>query len=272
MATPYSDYLLSQTRDYNPDTGPSFVYIFGGTEAKMAEIATYYELAGQGAPIGYGYKTSTSQTPMGWILTVRIPDTILYTERWHVDTEEVSIPIWWSDDVRAFLPDYAGLDLTDQTDLRVWMRRIGYYQAGVNAIRRGIDPETVFGGAGSFSPSDYDLMFLALREGEYLQWKRPVLKRHRYVPVSSADRTSLVGPQYVFRTADLVDYFGIPDDVVAQIETVDNNLPAEYPFTIWGWKERRNDVEALLNSGKILEVRDWVYGRWSQITHYLFTT
>lgn len=253
----------------NPDTGLSWVLTYEGTEAQMLDICQAYEVAGSNAPLGYGYKTDLQRSAgQKTIATIIIPDDILYTERWTRTTEVISVPIWGSEHLRSQTA-YAGLDLTQDSDLRVWLQRIGYLKAGASALSRGLDPNTAVAGA-NFDAQDRKIMHLVFHSGDYMQVKRPVLRRQRVIPYSSDSRETLVGLETVYRTADLINYFDIPDDVADLIVTVDDNLPAALPDTIWGWKTRVSDQDTVINSAKWFEVLDFVFYRWSTLTHEVF--
>jgi hypothetical protein len=273
------DLIVSKTRDYNNDTGASWVYTYEGTEAELGDVRAHWELAGTGAPIGYGYKTSLSQRAGFRQLTVRVPDSILFTERWDLDTEMAMVPWIWIDQVRNSVPTWAALDITDALALTQLMRRVGFVQAAADAIRTGRDPLSVLPTTGDafftadFSAEEVAIMFLLIRDGDNVEWARPVLKRIRVVPVGSSSRTQLVGLPPVYETDVLINVFTtMPDDVVDQIVTIDSGLPAPVPNTVWGWRMRQDNSQTLVGSGKVEEVRDWVFGRWSLLTHELATS
>ena len=56
---------VREVRDYNPDTGATIVRTYTGTAAQISDVRQYWELLGQGAPVGYGYKTTTEQDATG---------------------------------------------------------------------------------------------------------------------------------------------------------------------------------------------------------------
>lgn len=275
----YAEYEISRVRDYNPDTGISMVITYAAVESKIDEIQTAWAAAAEydETALGYGYKTSKHKTAAGILLIVRVPDTILYTDRWCLNTEIVSLPIWWNEEVRQFNPKTSGLNITTAQGISDYMYRIGLLQKSVNYVNYGtldqlfvnVDPPAGITNLGAISDEERALVFMMRRDGEYMEWKRPVLRRVRYIPVVSANRTRLVGRQNLYTTGELIDTFGVPNDVIDQIETVDTDLPAAQPNTVWAWKMRRDDSEIVIGSGKFLEQRDWVFGRWSTITHNL---
>jgi hypothetical protein len=279
MADPYAAYEIARVRDFNPDTGASLVLTFAGTEAKMEEIADYYEVAGLANPIGYGYKTTTHKTAAGVVLIVRIPDDILYTERWQLASEVIQIPIWRDETVRNYIPALAGLDLNEATgrNLRSFMWRVGLIQRGALNLSAGVMASTVFdnttppSGAddlGSFSVKELEVMFQIVREGQYMDWKRPVLKRQRFIPsVNVATRTRLVGRAQLYSLNGIANVFGIPDDNYDQAATVYDNLPTAAKNTYWSWKLGRDDSEGVTGSAKVIECKEWSFGMWSTITN-----
>lgn len=280
MARDYTGYEISRTRDFNPDTGQSLVLVFAGTRAKMQEIAAYYEVAGLDTPIGYGYKTSLVEVGSSVILTVRIPDDILYTEKWQLASSPEQIPIWRDLQVRDFIPAMAGLDLvTDPTgrNLRSFMWRVGMINRGALNIASGVMAQEVFNNAtpptgadnlGEMSIPELQVMFQIVREGPYMDWKRAVLKRQRYIPsVNVADRTRLVGRAQLYSLDGIANIFGIPDDNYDQAVTVYDNLPDAYPNSIWSWKLGRDDSEGIVGAAKVLECKEWTFGLWSTITN-----
>ncbi len=292
MADPFAIYEISRTRDYNPDTGASIVIVFAGLESKMDEVAAYYEQAGAGAPIGYGYKTTFHKTGAGIILTVRIPDDQLYTERWNLNTEIGSLPLFYSQEVKAYLdcvaipPSIAVQALLDEQ----YITLRGLLEATKQAILIGTAPSvyvnTIYESTnthfilpdGSTDPnvltytSKYKSVVVSLIEfGDYYEVKRPVLKRVRFMPVASTSRTSLVGTQILYTTAQLISAWSVPVDIVLQITSVDTGLPTARAGTLWSWKERQNESETVIGSGRFMECRDWVFGRWSTLSHAVYT-
>lgn len=289
MADPYFQYEVSRVRDYNPDTGASLVITFAGTEAQMNTVAAYYEEAGAGAPIGYGYKTNFYKTAAGVILTVRIPDSILYTERWNLNTEIGSLPIWYSQEIKSYLgciavpPSNTVQVLLDEQYL--FLR--GLLLAAKSKVIQGLDPSSSVFAASNYHlilpdgsedgnvitySTEYKIVVGALIEfGENFEVKRPVLRRVRYMPIASTSRTNLAGLQIIYTTAQLISVWSIPADIVLQISTVDTGLPAAATGTMWAWKERQNESDVVIGSGRFQECRDWVYGRWSTLTHTLYT-
>lgn len=286
MADPFASYEISRVRDYNPDTGVSLVITFAGTEAKMNQVAAYYESAGAGAPIGYGYKTTFHKTAAGIVLTVRIPDEILYTERWNLNTEVGSLPIWYSQEIKAFLGcvattpaavetldtwylDLRGLLLSAKS-LTLQGRSTAYINTNVFEPVIRVKPD------GSGEPAtystEYKTVVAALIEyGEHFEVKRPVLRRVRYMPVASTSRTSLVGKQIIYTTAQLKTVWSVPADIALQINSVDTGLPTAPSGSLWSWKERQNESDTVIGSGRFMECRDWVFGRWSTLTHTVYT-
>jgi hypothetical protein len=278
MPDPYAQFEISRIRDFNPDTGPSYVLTFAGTVNEMDEVAAYYEEAGSGAPIGYGYKTTFTRTASGGcILVVRIPDEILYITRWDLESCTKPVPIWWLNSVREYIqtdgvpdfPIFNGGDGT-QTQLdvdRQWLRRIGYYQNAVSLMKSGQDPTTVLEGLGvTFDYMDWNIIYLMLREGEYTDWKQPILKRNRTVPVGLFEnRIRITGLPELYSLDGIANNFGLDDNVYDQATTVYDDLPTAPPNTMWAWRTNRDDSATLIGSGKVQECKDWLFGRWSTI-------
>jgi hypothetical protein len=265
MPDPYADYEISRVRDYNPDTGASYVLTFAGTEAKMNEVAAHYEALGAGAPIGYGYKTTFHKTAAGIILTVRIPDEILYTTRWNFETEVTQVSIWWLPSVRDFL-GYTGLDLSTLAGLKAWLNQVIFVQRAVNYMR--VAQAEIEAASFTLTQQQQEIVYSIIRDGEYGDWHRPVLKRCRLIPVGLFDvRTRLAGPPLLFSLDGIYNNFGLTDDIYDQAVDVYDDLPTADPNTMWAWKMRRNDSDGVIGSGKVTEARDWVFGRWSTITN-----
>lgn len=268
MSDPYAAFEISRVRSFNPDTGPSFVLTFAGTAAEINTIAAYYELLGQGAPIGYGYKTKTIVTSAGILLTVEIPDTILYTTRWEFDTELVPESIWWSRDVRSFL-GFGGTDLTTFIGLREWLQEVAKLQLIVNQVQHAQArlTQSTFDTLND-SPAKASIVYAIVRDGDYFEVERPILKRCRTVPVGLFDvRTRLSGRPQLYSLDGIYNLFGLTNDVYDQAVTVYDDLPAADPHTVWAWKMRQNASESVTGSGKVQENRNWVFGRWSTITN-----
>lgn len=271
--------LTSAVRRFNPDTGTSFVRSYAGTDAQMASISNYWENlnAVDNTPLGYGYKTDTTKTEAGTFLTVTVPEGILYTERWNLDTEFASVPIWWNEKVKNYIPATASLDLTSISDLTSYLFRIALIQKSVSLILSGTDFTNLFVGAnppdgavdlGPLTKQELDVMMMMVREGEATEWKRPILKRCRVMPtIAVSTRTRLIGPPQLYSTAGISNVFGMPSDIYNQAVTVEDDLPTAAPNTVWSWKFRQDNSDTLLGSGKVQELRDWVFGRWSTITH-----
>jgi hypothetical protein len=265
MADPFAQFMVNRVRMFNPDTGASFVLTFKGTQAQMEAVASHYEILGAGAPIGYGYKTHVTRTPRGHQCVVHIPDEILYTTRWHLETEITSISMWWLPDVRAFAGNTS--DLTTFIGLREWLQEVAKMQMIINKTKHALAPldQATF----DLLNSDVNkaaLVYTSVRDGEFSDWKRPVLKRNRVIPVGIFDvRTRLVGPPQLYSLDGIYNLFGLDNNTYDQAVTVYDDLPATDPNTIWAWKLRRDDSESLIGSGKVIECRDWVFDRWSTI-------
>lgn len=283
---PYDQFLIGTVRDYNPDTGVSNILTYTGTEAEMATVRTYWEVAGQGAPVGYGYKTNLVEKKEGFYLTVRLPDEILFVDSWNLDSENVSVPLIWDYKVAAHLGfDVGSGDLaTRLAQDELYFRAVSFILQAVTLYQTGTaytgDPKgivtlvnsAVAAGVNWVFPEYYDIVFQILREGPNSVWKRPVLKRNRTIPVGLFSvRTRLVGVATVYTTSALIDATSMPVDIQDQISTVDNGLLTAPPNTIWGWKLRRDDSEVQIGFGKYKECRDWVFDRWSTITHEIVT-
>lgn len=277
MADPYAQFEISRVQDFNPDTGRSIVITFAGTEAKMNEVADYYEVAGLANPIGYGYKTTFHKTAAGIVLIVRIPDDILYTESWGLATETVQIPIWRDEKVRSFIPALAGLDLNEATgrNLRSFMWRVGIIMRGAQNISGGTPASAVFDASappagaddlGNMSIPELQVMFEIVREGPYMEWKRPVLKRRRYIPtINVATKTRLTGRAELYSLNGIANAFGIPSDRYDQAVTAYDNIPTAALNTIWSWKLGRNDSEGVVGAAKDTECLEWTFGMWSRL-------
>lgn len=269
----YEELIIAQTRDYNPDTGANLMITYRGTKPEMDAVEAYWNSLNyiDNTPTGRGYTTTKNETVNGYVLIARIPDNTLYTTRWSLDTETSDVSVWWTPAVRDYNTNFIGLDLTIQADFLNYMRRTMYIEAAVNAMRAGVDPATVVqGGAfpqGAFVKTEYDLMFLMIKDSAYAKQKMPVLKRNRLIPFAVGGRTALVGPETVYTTVALLNSFDVPDDIVDQVASVDDNLPLTFPGFIWGWKQRRNDSEVLVGFNRTTECMDWVFGNWSEITH-----
>lgn len=281
MADPYAAYEVTRIRDFNPDTGQSMVIIFAGDIEQMEAIAAYYQQAGLGAPIGYGYKTTIQETANGIFLTVRIPDDILYTEKWNLATEIIQIPIWRDKTTRDYcVGTIKELDLTDDPTgqkLRTLMWRIGLISRGSMNISAGSMASNVFdntappAGAsdlGGMTKPELKLMLQMVREGAYMDWKRPVLKRQRYIPsINLAVRTTLVGRALLYSLDGIASAFGIPDDNYNQAVTAYDSLPTAEANTMWAWKMGRNDSEGVVGAAKVSECLEFAFGMWSTITN-----
>src|SRR4051812_26064881 len=100
--TKFSGYLKSRTQRTNPDTGDTWTLTYEAILSKLLEIKAYWDTLNsvEGTPLGYGYKTALHESASGKYLTVEVPEEILFTTRWNLDTELVTVPIWWNDDVR----------------------------------------------------------------------------------------------------------------------------------------------------------------------------
>lgn len=259
--------LVNVQRDYNPDTGASFLLEYAGTEDQMVAIAVNYEKDGAGAPIGYGYKTTLIKASGQVVgLTVRIPDDILFTERWCRGTEIVPINIWGSEIVRQSIPALAAYDLTSDAGRQDYMQRIRFLNAAVNAIEAGSDFMAVFtGGTNGGAPSEDEksLLLDITRYTDHVEIKRPVLRRQRVVPFASAAHSNLFGPEWLYTTDDLVTDFNMPLDIYNLVKTVTDGLPTALPNTAWAWKARCDDVDVMINSGKFNESVDFVFDLWS---------
>jgi hypothetical protein len=281
MPDPYAQYEIERTQDFNPDTGRSIVILFAAEEAKLNEIADYYEVAGLDNPIGYGFKTTFKKSAAGVFLTVRIPDDILYTESWAFSTVRAQIPIWRDEKVRNYVPSLAAIDLNapDPThaNFASMMWRIGQISRAANALASGNMDVNVFSttpppgfatNLGDFSKEEYDLMLQIIREGPYMDWKFPVLKRRRYIPtVNLAAKTRMVGRDELYTLDGIADTFGIPNDRYDQANAVYTNLPTAAVNTRWTWKLGRNDSEGVVGAAKDVEVIEWTFGMWSTITN-----
>jgi hypothetical protein len=260
-------YLVSRTRDSNPDTGASWNLIYAGTAVELAAIASYWEAqnAEDGTPLGFGYKTKYIYTGSSKLLHVVVPDEILYTTRWDVESCVRPVSIWWLPGTRAFLPNYADFDLTDQTDLRLWMARIGYLKAGVAALGRGQLPETT---GGVFTDQDYELMYNILRDGEMREWKVSSLLRRRTIPVGLWEaRVRLVGRLQLYSLDGIYNLFGLTNDAYDRAVTVYDNLPPADPHTMWAWRLGPDRSGGVTGSGKVEEVREWQFARWDTINN-----
>lgn len=267
----------SFVREFNPDVGVGYVISYAGTEADLVKVRSYWELSNaiDETNLGYGYKTTTEHTADGLVLTVRVPEPQLFTDRWDLDTEFESTQIWNTERIRSFIPAMAALNLTLLADLKTWMRRIGLIQAAAAAIQSGaspIAPSALAGDAAAvgapFSEQEYKIMYLMIRDGDYMQLAHPVLKRNRCIPSSyTAARTRLIGPPKVYSLVGLANIFGMPDDIYDQAVTVYDGLPVAPPDTGWGWKVRQDNSETIIGSGKVQERKDFVFGRYSTITH-----
>lgn len=276
MPVPGTARKVSETRKYNPDTGTSIVTVYTGTSAEMDTVQTYWELMGEGAPIGYGYKTTRQTTAQGIFVTVEIPDTILYTERWNLSTEFINTPLAFSEAVKDYLPTLRNLDITAQGNVETYLYRLALLQRAANMVRSAVDytdlfvntpPPTGAVDLGALTEEEVFMIAQIVRDGDQAEWVRPVLRRDRVIPYSlPGDRTRLVGIPTIYTTEKLIDVFNIPDDVADQISAVDTDLPEAFPNTAWSWKLRRDSSDTLLNSGKVQECRDWVFYRWSTIT------
>jgi hypothetical protein len=302
MATDTTQFRTSIVRDYNPDQGPVLVVTYEGTEAQLNPIRANWELAGEGTPTGYGFRTNYSITANGVRLVVRIPEGTVFTDRWNIDTEVVPDPLWYSDFIRSYLkkPDgtsWGAVDMSDVGDLAAWLSFVRRLQGVVNLVRNGANinsetpeqdliltaaeyfPEYASVVSVGLTQEMWDVVFMAIRDGEYLERNTPVLKRCRQIPLGDALRTKLVGRPLLYSTTGLIDTFGAPDDVADQLTDVsggmenDPDLPTAPVNTRWSWKLRQNNSETLLawGSGRALEVRDWKFGRWSTISNEFVT-
>lgn len=281
MSVSYESLRISEVRTYNPDTGASLVKTYEGTPQQMTEVESHWATLNivDNTPTGRGYRTMkrTIATHRAQ-LTVTIPDDQLYTDRWALDTETASVPLWWAPQVRSYSPTLSLFDLT-VNDLHTsgfegYMRRIMLMENSIAAMRAGQDPNQVILGMDlplgtAYTAEDYALMFTYIKDGGFIEMKRPVLKRNRTVPYL-VTRTVVVGPQNVYTTAALIDAYGLPDEAIALIDSVEVDLPTSYPHYIWGWKERRNDSDTVIGFARTNETRDWVFGNWSRITHTVF--
>jgi hypothetical protein len=285
-----SGLLISTVREYNPDTGASIVLTYlCKTDTQVLLVRNYWEALSdaEGTPLGYGYRTTTSKTAQGEHVVVRIPDAQLFIDRWNLQTETVQDPIWYSDEIRSYLvrqegdPSFAALNLTTLSHLKRWLQQVRAITGGVRALQVGEDPEPIFraidievtGGTQVLlaRQEDWNIMFQMMRDGDYIERVRPVLRRNRTLPVGSGEtRTTITGRPLIYYTADLITVFGLPDETIDQIADVDIGLPTAPPNTVWSWKLRLNDSDYVIGANKIMECRDWVFGRWSTITNELY--
>lgn len=277
MALLYEQFRVSEVREFDPVTGANVVKTYEGTAAQMDVVEEYWRLLNiaDNTPTGKGYRTTRSKTPQKHTVVVRVPDDILYTDRWSLDSEVGAVPIWWTTDVKAYNPFMAALDLSIETDFRRFLFRVGLINSAVTLIQSGQDPNEAMSGLDDeigltmtpFNAQEYQLMFLIIKDGGYANIKHPVLKRNRTIPFAVAGGTTLVGPPKTYSTATLISTFGVPSEVAAQISTVDTGLPTTYPNFVWSWKLRRDDSETMIGYARTMECRDWVFGNWSTITH-----
>lgn len=268
--------LVSVERRDNADTGSSFFLEYAGTEAQMAELAAYYGLDGAGSPIGYSYKTHLIKrfgVPVG--LTVEIPDSILYTERWSRTTEVVPMPVWTSPRFRLFDPLMSGLDLATAGGLATYLWRISQLEKATNIFRDGADYNDAFTvpapalatSLGAINNEERQMIMDVARFGDQTERKRPVLRRHRAVPYASDSGAELFGEEQLYTTAELVAVFNIPASIAARLYTVADFLPDAPPNCLWGWKSRCDDVEVVTGSARFEETLDFVFDLWSTIRH-----
>lgn len=263
MADPYSAHEVDRVRSFDPDFGPSFVLTFEGTESKMDEVAAYYEQLGAGAPLGYGYKTHFHKRASGIILTVRIPDEILFTTRWDFESEVTQVSVWWLPAVRTYL-GYGSLDLSTLEGLRAWLNQVIFVNRGVTYIRQA--QADLDAAPFALTQQQAAIVYSIIRDGEYGEWKRPVLKRCRTIPVGLfAERVRIVGVPQLYSLDGIYNLFGLTNDVYDQAITAYDDLPTADPNTMWSWKLGADRSSRLIGSGKVEEVRDWTFGRWSTI-------
>lgn len=263
----YEAYEISRIRDFNYESGASILLTYVANDDKLAEISNYYENANdaEGVPIGYGYKTNLVTTAANTFLTVRIPDTLIFSVRWCRSSEIQPVPMFWTAKARQFLGEpYASLDLSAPVDFKIWVRHLSRINQVVNAMRIGEDPASIVIPGGTFQPSaeDLRLAYIIIREGEYFQFKRPVLKRTRVIPVGLNDvQTSVVGPTQLYSLDGIANLFGLPDDIYDRVSTVYDDLPAAQPDSKWAWALRQDDSESVVASGKVVENLDFVFSQ-----------
>lgn len=294
--------LLNQTLSrYNPDTGEAVTLVWEGTEAQMTATRAFYIQGGSEAPIGYGLKCELSRKAGETTrLTVNFPDAILFTDRWDLDTEMHPQPIWKITAVRDLLAP--GLTVVADIDKRVGSSRMDILALidvklandAITPIPAALDPfqsrygavvakwtDPLNGGSAALAANVIKVYRIVLRDGEYADVHQPVLTRRRTIPVwngeftgpdgSTAQRVRIVGRQEIYTTVSLIDTFNLPDEVIAQIETVENGLPDAPADYVWAWKLRKMCSSTLVGSGKAEESTDWIFDLYSEITHELVT-
>lgn len=281
MALLHEALRVSEVRDYNPDTGAQIIKTYRGTKAQIDTVESYWNLLNvvDDPAVGKGYRTTKTQTSDGYQIVVRIPDSQLYTETWAVDTETVTVPIWWNPDVKAYVPILAAINISTLNGLKNYIYRIGLilrafsiYKSVANTNQAFFDvandPVTLpLVNYGPISKEEIDIIMMMVRTGnDSMELKRPVAKRNRVIPRAVSGQTALVGRQQVFSTAGLVSLV-TDSDVAAKIAAVEANLYTAPPLYTWGWKQRRNDSQTQVGYARTNECVDWVFGLWSKITH-----
>lgn len=266
----FSNLIVSHVREFNNDTGATYTITYEGTLAELEVVREYWELNGVGAPIGYGNRTTTTQRPGLRQLTVRVPDSILYTTRWECRAEARDVPIIWSEDVRSFL-GRDSLDLSTVAGLNTWLEDVRNLYGMSAAIKSGKVNLSSWNykDAVEENPKLMDVAFMMVRDGEYFQWRTPVLSRVRLIPFISSDRVSLVGRTPLYTTEGLVTEMDLDVATYNRVSSIEASLPAAYPNTVWAWKMRDDQFATVIGSGKVEERRDFAFGRWSTITHQL---
>lgn len=274
----FDQFKIQETRKYNPDTGSSIVKSFTGSSAQMDTVEDYWQLAGQGAPIGYGYKVTRSISAQGHTVTVEIPDEILYTERWEFSTEVASRPLWWNNQIRELLgyPIVNGTaELQLETD-KAWLTQLSYINKAANLAMSGPISQGLWDyltGVGVTPTQNVvSVIDLIMRDGNAYEYRRPVVRRTRMIPMALPDsRTVISGKQPIYSTTTLISAFSVPEDIQTQIGDIESGLPDLPPSAIYGWKLRQDNSSVVVNSGKFNETKDWVFDRYSLLTHEQYT-
>jgi hypothetical protein len=185
-------------------------------------------------------------------------------DRYELSTDLVEEDIWNNPQVYSLaVSELASYDpgtrtVTTAGDLvALWKSRIEF------ALKGNDDGTAQTPTEAGFENSELALYNAVLAGATSYESERVVLRRVRSISIRYATPTTPVAIPRIYTTAQLVSTFGIPSGIAARLPM--NPTYAPLGLT-WTWRKRQ-DTSVYTWSGKVEEVKDWVFAPHSTVCY-----
>lgn len=249
--------MLRQSQElvYDPVNGDQLREVWTGTFAALTQLANALKAS--------GVRCSVSQEAGRCILTALFASiskdeaaASVVDDRYEIATDFIQESIYANPSVIA-----AATALNPSNPMEV----VAYWRQGIEEALTGaatggpkLPSETGFTNSTLIA-----LYQLALRGALAYEIERPVLSRVRTIPIAYSAQVVLDALPKVYSLATLASTFTLPSAIVARLPASPTTAP---PNTAWAWKKRR-DASEFSSSGKVVEVKDWVFALWSTVLY-----